>query len=378
MVSSASSARGCSTPPPSTTTDQVDCTSIPGGSSASRRLHWSRSSATNAGGPPASRCTPAGRPSGSTPTVTTVDPRDPSTRRNESLPASPPKLPNSSPATSTSCGPTPRAHRSSNTHCPECDLSVSPISTCFTSVVTRASSRPTSRAASSASCTTWLSPCRPTPNSRSPTASSSSSMRALGASIHSGVGMMSIFRRLSRSETIAVSSPNSASRRTVSAAARSSFASSSGVASRRHTSRGPASSTSKTSDPRLSANSNRPGPDGRAHNCPSMLPTCVPLTIATIAPAAQSRSTSSRTSEASASRSGTAVPSQSKTNASKRRSSGLPGGTGAPVMAYDAPSPLGWAKPPTPPSSHSCGRMPHAGPSRAGGARVSLGGARSG
>jgi hypothetical protein len=56
---------------------------------------------------------------------------------------------------------------------------------------------------------------------------------------------------------------------------------------------------------------------GRARSCPSTFPTWVPLTTKTCTPAAQSASTRVRTLLASDCRSGTAVPSQSSTIASK-------------------------------------------------------------
>ena len=53
------------------------------------------------------------------------------------------------------------ARARSNNQCAESDLSVRPISTCFTSLVTRGSPRPASRAAASASAATSVSPSSP-------------------------------------------------------------------------------------------------------------------------------------------------------------------------------------------------------------------------
>ena len=110
--------------------------------------------------------------------------------------------------------------------------------------------------------------------------------------------------------------------RTVVSAAASRAESSSAVASRLRTSSRPLiASALKTSEPRFTHRNRRPGPAGLAWSCPSTFPTCVPVTTPRSKPRAHSSSTSSRKAPASALRSGTAVPSQSKTTASKRRSS---------------------------------------------------------
>ena len=129
--------------------------------------------------------------------------------------------------------------------------------------------------------------------------------------------MRSIRRRLNRSETTSASTPRSRRRLTVTSAARSKKRSSATLAVRRNTSSGPSLVTAKTSDPRLQHRYSWPLPCGRARNWPSTLPTWVPVTTITWTPAAQISSMRSRTLEASAWRSGTAVPSQSNTIASK-------------------------------------------------------------
>ena len=142
------------------------------------------------------------------------------------------------------------------------------------------------------------------------------------AASHSGSGMRSIFRRFSRCETIRVSSPRRASSVTVASAAASRAASSADDAWRRSSRaqirlRPPGTARSRGSRPAAGD----PGPAGLAPSCPSTLPTCVPVITASSSPSPHSSSTSSRRRDASALRSGTAVPSQSKTTASKRWSS---------------------------------------------------------
>ena len=61
---------------------------------------------------------------------------------SESLPATPPTSPSSSPAISTSAPVMPRSARKSAAKRAESDLSVRPISTCLTSLVMRGSERP--------------------------------------------------------------------------------------------------------------------------------------------------------------------------------------------------------------------------------------------
>ncbi len=272
-------------------------------------------------GPPPRARTPGGSPPGSTPTENAVAGSASGTSISESLPGSRPIGPNSSPPRRTACGPTPRRASCSNNQCAESDLSVRPISTCFTSLVTRGSLRPASRAAASASAATSVNPSSPAAESRLSTAVSSSSILAFGGSAHSGSGIRSIFRRFSRSEMISARKPRSASLSTVASAAAVSASSSSAVATRRWTGTGPSRPTENTSEPRFRQRKSFPGPDGRAASWPSTLPTCVPLTTPTCSPLAHSASTSSRTRAASACRSGTAVPSQSNTAASNRRSS---------------------------------------------------------
>ena len=111
-------------------------------------------------------------------------------------------MPNSSPPRSTACGPIPRRPSSRNSQRAESDLSVNPISTCLTSLVTRGSARPASPAASSASAATSVNPLKPLACRRSSTAARSSPILALGGSSHAGSGMRSIFRLFRRSATM--------------------------------------------------------------------------------------------------------------------------------------------------------------------------------
>ncbi len=157
----------------------------------------------------------------------------------------------------------------------------------------------------------------PAEASRAVTASNRRSMSAFLGSAHSGVGMRSILRRLIRSDTTLASIPRAWSSSTVRSAARSSARSSSGVAVFRKRSSGPLSVPAKTSEPRLQQRNSPPGPCGLARSCPSTFPTWVPVTMIECTPAALSASTRSRTTDASDCRSGTAVPSQSNTIASK-------------------------------------------------------------
>ncbi len=99
------------------------------------------------------------------------------------------------------------AAKSSISHRAASALSVNPISTCFASLVTLASASPASRAAADAISTTSVSPARPASSRRAVTASTRAPMCAFGGSDHSGRGMRSIFRRLSRRDTISAVSP---------------------------------------------------------------------------------------------------------------------------------------------------------------------------
>ena len=150
-------------------------------------------------GPPPRARTPGGSPPGSTPTEKAVAGSASGTSISESLPGRPPIWPNSSPPSEDRARPMPRRASCSNNQRAESDLSVRPISTCLTSLVTRGSPRPASRAAASASAATSVNPSSPAADSRPSTAASSSSILAFGGSAHSCRGIRSIFRRFSRS-----------------------------------------------------------------------------------------------------------------------------------------------------------------------------------
>ena len=219
------------------------------------------------------------------------------------------------------CAPAPRTSQRA-----ESALSVRPISTCLASLVTRGSARPAvagglrSRARRPRSR-----PARPAPRSRSSTAASSSRdprLRRIGPlRLGDQVDLAPVqplrddLRRATRGGRASA---------TVAAAAASSAASSSAVASRRLHELEPAlRSALKTSEPRLTHRSRAgPGPAGRAPSCPSTLPTCVPVTTTEVEARARTAPRPARAARPRRRcRSGTAVPSQSKTTASKRRSS---------------------------------------------------------
>ena len=128
---------------------------------SSRPRSWPASTPRKASGPPPSAITPGGTPLGSTPTENDVAPPASSTRSRASLPVSPPSGPNSSPATRTAPGPSPQRASSRKTQRAESDLSVSPISTCLTSLVTRGAGRPATSAEEWARAATSTSPAIP-------------------------------------------------------------------------------------------------------------------------------------------------------------------------------------------------------------------------
>ena len=219
IVSSASFDRPASGSNPSTTSDHPSRSTTRG--SSERRRTWSRSSSRNRSGPPARCTTPSGTPLGSIPTEKTgessasfddhqrVAPRQSAecrrTRRRRSA-----RAPE-------------RFHRpraAAKTARAESALSVSPISTCLASLVTRGSASPASRAMSVASAATAARLPIPASRNRCSTAASSRSISALGGSAHSGSGIRSIFRRFKRCDTTRVSRPRASSCATVSFAAR--------------------------------------------------------------------------------------------------------------------------------------------------------------
>ena len=144
------------------------------------------------------------------------------------------------------------------------DLSVSPISTCLTSLVIRGSARPAACAALAASSMTWDRSLMSTAARRAITASASRPISAFLGSAQYGSGMRSILRRLRRLATIRASRPRSRRRSTVCSAARSSARSSSTLAVRRYRSCGPSPVTRKTSEPLLQHKKRWPRPCGLA------------------------------------------------------------------------------------------------------------------
>ena len=219
------------------------------------------------------------------------------------------------------------ARAASNNQCAESDLSVRPISTCFTSLVTRGSREAGVRAPlPRRALRPRSSPSSPAAASRLSTASSSSSILAFGGSAHSGSGIRSIFRRFSRSETISARKPCAASlldRRPRGSCERLVLLCGRDPAMDGHR----AVATDRRTPPNRDSGRGRAFRDRTAvlpagrRRCRrafrSRSPTWNPL--------AHSASTSSRTRVASACRSGTAVPSQSNTAASNRRPSAAPG-----------------------------------------------------
>lgn len=291
--------------------------SIRGNAPSARRRSCSLRSRRKAAGPPPSRSTPAGTPSGSTPTDT-ARAWSPIARRCASLPGTPPSDPNSSPTTRTRPDVMPSSDHAAAIAVTASPLSVSPISMCLASLVMRGSRRPARRAHASAIATAAGNVCTSVAAIRAWTATTSSAIAAFGGSRHSGSGIRSILRRFTRLETTAVCRPRAASAVCVSCAARSRAASSCGVATCRSTSPGPCSLSRYSSDPRLQATRMEPGPRGRACSCASTCSSEVPVTMARSHAWAESDSSKLRSSVASSVRAAIAVPSQSKSTASKR------------------------------------------------------------
>ena len=217
------------------------------------------------GGPPPSAITSAGVPVGSAPTETAVARSASGTSRSESLPGRPPSGPNSSPATSTSPGYPAAPELREEPARAESDLSVSPISTCFASLVTRASASPAWRAAALAISTASPSPSRPRSRSRASTAARSSvdprlrRIRPLGQRDQVDLPAVEPLRHDRASRPRRPSSATVA--RPLRPAPRPRRASPRASTSRR----GPASSTSKSSEPRLTQEEERvPGRRPRA------------------------------------------------------------------------------------------------------------------
>ena len=251
------------------------------------------------------------------------------TSRNESLPGRPPSGPNSSPATSTKPGADPAPAQLVEEPARgvglvgEPDLDVLRVARHARVRQARSSAalrRELDRLAKTAEARLAAVVPRPPP--------SSSAIRAFGGSAHSGLGDQVDLPSVQALRHDRGAQPATASASTVASAAASSARSSAGVASRLYDERPRRSSAArKTSEPRLTQRCRRPGPGGRAPSCPSTLPTWVPVTTARSRPrCAQLPRRGRGAGGASACRSGTAVPSQSKTIASKRRSSSS-GGT---------------------------------------------------
>ena len=175
-----------------------------------------RAARGSASGPPPSAITAAGAPVGSAPTETASPAAASGTSRNESLPGSPPSGPNSSPATARARA-DPRAPQLREDQRAESALSVRPISTCLASLVTRGSARPAASAPRRARARPPRRGRRGRPRAAAPRPPpSSSAIRAFGGSAHSGSGIRSILRRLSRCETISrADAPRAASSSTV-------------------------------------------------------------------------------------------------------------------------------------------------------------------
>ena len=235
-----------------------------------------------------------------------------------------PAGPNSSPAIRTRPAPIPRRHSSANAQRAASALSVSPISTCLASLVTRGVGQPGSLGRQRArSRRPRRGPTSPAARSRACTAASSSSIRAFGGSAHSGSrDQVDLAPVQPLRDDLGARRRGAPSSSTVAAAAASSAAFSSGVASRRVDQLEPvrvrrvdlgAAVDAEVEPPRA----RRPRPklpvdvaDVRARDHDQV----EPGDAAAPRPARAAR-------VASALRSGTAVPSQSKTTASNRRSS---------------------------------------------------------
>ena len=234
----------------------------------------------------------------------------------------------------------PSAQSCANTARAESALSVSPISTCLASLVTRGSASPASRAivgrergdlgeiVDARVAQPLLDGGEQPIDLRLRRVGP---LRAAGSG-RSCAGSAAATRCASRG-------PRAASRATVCSAARVSAASSSAASpARRASSRGPSASTSKSSDPRLSAISKPPGP-GRAR---PELTVDVPDVRAAHdrdvdALGAQRLDDTCARHSRPAVRSATAVPSQSNITASKRRASDA-GGSTVSVMFRSVPA----------------------------------------
>ena len=135
--------------------------------------------------------------------------------------------PNSSPPINTNPPVMPRSADHLAAKHAESDLSVSPISTCFTSLVIRGSVSPAVLEVRLARSTTAARFAIPANASRAFTASARTATSAFLGSVHPSIGMRSILRRLSRSDTTLASRPLAFSRSTVCVAALERAASSS-------------------------------------------------------------------------------------------------------------------------------------------------------
>ncbi len=277
------------------------------------------SSCAKRAGPPPSASTPAGTPAGSGPTETTVALAACAGHAAASrCPGRPPSGPSSSPTISTCAGATPRSHWCAKYHRAESDLSVRPISTCLASLVTRGSASPASTAAASLRLDRGA-----------------QVLQAVGAQprLHGGEQLgkprlrgVGPLRQRDQVDLAAVQALRDDLG--VDPLRTQALDGERGGAVERRLLRGggdaalhpctPSASTLKTSEPRLSSRCSSPGPRGRAASWPSTFSRCVPLATATSRPCAHAASIAARTAPASAARSGTAVPSQSKSSASRR------------------------------------------------------------
>ncbi len=299
----------------------VDAASVPS-------LHasiWRSSILANDSIPPPMWHTAGGTPSGSLPTLMKLAPSVFGVIIIESLPSQPPMVPNSSPMKRMSAASMPRGFAiCSIRYSTESALSVSPSSTCFTSLVSLPSSPTSSEQRPTRSITDRI-PSSPAAFRRSSVSSSSSPILSFGGSSHPGTGMMSSLRLFIRLEMIRVSSPcSAASMRCAILTASSIISFSARVASRAQSRMGrPPKSKPYTSDPLFTQAIRFVLTFGlrREKNCLSRLAKFVPVTAASHMPLPSNTSARHSRWSTEPEREATAVPSQSKTSILYRRDS---------------------------------------------------------